>query len=306
MTIASPSIRGIYPAMLTMFTNTGDLDPEATQQHANWLIDQGVHGLVVTGTSGEFIALTLEERRHVIAAVHAVASDRVPVYACTSVYSDRHTLELTEYAEKTGVDGIVILPPIYQKPPKPAIVDHFRAVRRSTSLPMMFYNNPAYAGTVELTPWDIAELVDEGVFQSIKHTYASNAGIHDLLYLCPASFRVFHGGFQTALEGLAAGAHGWISGFLNAMPAQAIALYEALCIQRDLKRGQEIWKTMIPFTHLFFAPTGLASQANDLEIWRTFLDLSGHHGGYSRPPFYPLTPGQRQQVEQLMKKQNLL
>lgn len=306
MTISSPPISGIYPAILTMFTEQGDLDIESTQQHADWLISKGVHGLVVTGTSGEFIALTLEERRSVIAAITDVVANRVPVYASTSAYSDRHTIELTQFAEKTGADGIVILPPIYQKPPKPAIIEHFRAVRRSTSLPMMFYNNPAYAGTVELSPWEIADLVAENVFQSIKHTFASNAGIHDLRYLCPESFRVFHGGFRTALEGLAAGAHGWVSGFLNAMPAQAVALYEALCVRCDLTHGQEIWQTMIPFTHLFYAPTGLGGKANDLEIWRTFLNLSGRHGGYSRPPFYPLKPEQREQVKQIMQQQNLL
>ncbi len=306
MSVFSPSISGVFPAMMTMFTEQGDLDIEATQHHADWLIHEGVHGLVVTGTSGEFISLTLEERRQVITAVIETVAKRVPVYVCTSVYSDRHTIELTRFAEQAGADGIVILPPIYQKPPKPAIIAHFRKVRQNTSLPIMFYNNPAYAGTVELNPWEIADLVSEGIFQSIKHTFASNAGIHDLRYLCPDSFRVFHGGFRTALEGLSAGAHGWVSGFLNAMPAQAVALYQAICVDFDLKRGQAIWHTMIPFTHLFYAPTGLGGKANDLEIWRTFLNLSGKHGGYSRPPFYPLSADQREQVKILMQQQNLL
>ncbi len=296
MASAAPPIHGIFPAMLTMFTATGELDLPATADHADWLIGAGVHGLVVAGTSGEFIAMTTDERRALITAVVGAAAGRVPVYACTSAYSDRATIELTEFAEGSGVDGAVLLPPIYQKPPKTAIANHFRAIRRSTSLPLMYYDNPAYAGTVELNAWEVAALVEEGVFQSIKHTFASNAGIHDLRYLCPDQFRVFHGGFRTALEGLAAGAHGWISGFLNALPERAVALYNALCVSGDLRRGQEIWREIIPYTHLFYAPEGLGAAANDLAIWRCVLELRGRHGGYSRPPFYPLDEAQRAQV----------
>lgn len=292
----APPIQGIFPAMLTMFTAQGELDLLASADHADWLVSAGVHGLVVAGTSGEFIAMTLEERRELIAAIVEAVGGRVPVYACTSAYSDRASVELTEFAEEAGADGAVLLPPIYQKPPKPAIKEHFRAIRRCTSLPMMYYDNPAYAGTVELNAWDIAGLVEEGVFQSIKHTFASNAGIHDLRYLCADDFRVFHGGFRTALEGLAGGAHGWISGFLNAFPERTVALYEALCVENDLRRGQEIWRRIIPYTHLFYAPNGLGAAANDLSIWRCVLELSGRHGGYSRPPFYPLDKGQRETV----------
>ena len=305
MDIKNPPIAGIFPAMLTMFTENGDLDGPATQQHADWLIRQGVHGLVVTGTSGEFIALTDQERREVVRLIVEVVNKRVPVYAGTSCYSDRQTIDMTNYAEQVGADGIILLPPYYMKPPKPAIVRHFRTVRQHTGLPMMYYNNPHYAGTVELSPWDIAELVADGVFQSIKHTFESPAGIHDLHYLCPESFRIFHGGFRTALEGLAAGAHGWVSGFLNAMPAKAVDLYQAACVDFDLKRAQTIWRDMIPFTHLFYAPNGLTG-ANDLSIWRAFLKMIGQHGGYSRPPFYPITERQREQLAALMKQQGLL
>jgi 4-hydroxy-tetrahydrodipicolinate synthase len=298
-------IGGIFPAMLTMFKENGDLDGEATQRHADWLISQGANGLVVTGTSGEFIALTEDERKQVMSLVIQAVGKRVPVYVCTSFYSDQRTITLTEYAEAQGASGVVLLPPYYMKPPKAAIIEHFRTVRRNTGLPIMLYNNPFYAGTVELTPWDIAALVNDGVFQSIKHTYESPAGVHDLRYLTPDSFRVFHGGFRTALEGLAAGAHGWISGFLNAMPAKAVELYQAACVDFDLQRAQAVWRQMIPFTHLFYAPNGLGG-ANDLSIWRAYLELIGQHGGYSRPPFYPISQAQRDQLAALMRKEGIL
>jgi 4-hydroxy-tetrahydrodipicolinate synthase len=305
MTVKSPPIGGIFPAMLTMFTERGDLDGDTTQRHADWLISQGVQGLVVTGTSGEFVALTEQERRDVIELVVQAAGKRVPVYAGTSFYTTQQTIELTTFAESVGADGVLLLPPYYMKPPKPAIIEHFRTVRRHTGLPIMYYNNPGYAGTVELTSWDVATLVADGVFQSTKNTFESPSGIHDLRYLCPDSFRVFHGGFRTALEGLTAGAHGWVSGFLNAMPAKAVELYRAACVDFDLKRAQDIWRDMIPFTHLFYAPDGLGG-ANDLAIWRAFLDMTGQHGGYSRPPFNPLDSRQRAILADLLRRQGLL
>ncbi|MCY4106782.1 MAG: dihydrodipicolinate synthase family protein [Chloroflexi bacterium] len=292
----APRIEGIFPAMLTMFTASGELDLAASAEHADWLVKAGVQGLVLSGTSGEFIAMSMAERRALFAAVIERVAGRVPVYACTSAYGDRATIELTEAVEELGAAGAVLLPPIYQKPPKPAIIEHFRAIRRHTSLPLMYYDNPAYAGTVELNAWEVTELVKEGVFQSIKHTFASNAGIHDLRYLCPAEFRVFHGGFRTALEGLAGGAHGWISGFLNAFPERCVALHQTVCVENDLRRGQAIWQRIIPYTHLFYAPDGLGNAANDLAIWRHVLELRGRHGGDSRPPFYPLTDAQKETV----------
>ncbi|MBX3065093.1 MAG: dihydrodipicolinate synthase family protein [Anaerolineae bacterium] len=305
MNVSSPPISGIFPAMLTMFTETGELDGEATQRHADWLISQGVHGLVVTGTSGEFIALTEQERRQVIKLVVQAVGKRVPVYAGTSFFTTQQTIELTNFAEAAGADGILLLPPYYMKPPKPAIIEYFRTVRRNSGLPIMYYNNPNYAGTVELNSWEIATLVADGVFQSTKNTFESPSGIHDLRYLCPESFRVFHGGFRTALEGLAAGAHGWVSGFLNAMPARAVELYQATCVDFDLKQAQTIWRDLIPFTHLFYAPNGLGA-VNDLAIWRAFLEMTGLHGGYSRPPFTPLDARQRSQLADLLRQQGLL
>src|SRR5258708_15505835 len=102
MVVQSPAISGIFPAMLTMFTENGDLDSEATQRHADWLISQGVHGLVITGTSGEFVALTEQERRQVIDLVVQAVGKRVPVYAGTSLYSTQQTIELATLAQAPG------------------------------------------------------------------------------------------------------------------------------------------------------------------------------------------------------------
>lgn len=298
-----PLIGGIFPAALTMFNEQGDLDEAGTARHVDYLLRSGAHGIVACGTSGEFIALTEEERLRVIGWIIQAVAHRVPVYAGTGHYSTRLTIELCHAAEKAGADGLILILPYYQKPPKDAIIRHFRTVRRETSLPLMLYNNPAYAGCAELTPRDVAALVEEGIFQSIKSTFESVVPVHDLLYLCGDRLRVFYGSFKAPLEALLAGGHGWISGFLNFLTADCVALYEA-CAVGNVARARTIWTKLLPFIHLYTHQT--LGPVNDLAIYRAGLDLMGEYGGYSRAPFYPLTTSQQENLKNLMRQEGIL
>ena len=109
-------IFGIFPATLTMFDQNGDVDEQATWRHADWLIRQGVHGLVAAGTSGEFIALTMEEHQRVLEIVLDTAKNRVPVIASTGFYSTGQTVEMTKWAQKAGATAALVILPYFQKP----------------------------------------------------------------------------------------------------------------------------------------------------------------------------------------------
>ena len=298
-----PLIKGIFPAAMTMFTQEGDLDEAGTMRHVEYLIRSGAHGVIACGTSGEFIALTNEERLRVIGWIVQAAAGRVPVYAGTGHYSTRLTIELSQAAEKMGADGLILILPYYQKPPKEAIIQHFHTIRGETSLPMMLYNNPGYAGTVELTPLDVAALVEEGVFQSIKSTFESVVPVHDLLYLCGDRLRIFYGSFKAPMQALLTGAHGWISGFPNFLTAGCVELYNA-CAAGDVVEARACWNKLLPFVHIYTHQT--LGPVNDLAIYRAGLDLMGEYGGYSREPFYPLTDKQRAQLKSLMQREGIL
>lgn len=298
-----PIISGIFPATMTMFTADGDIDEENTARHVDYLIRSGAHGIVATGTSGEFIAMTEHERLRVMQVVIDAAARRVPVYAGTGHFSTRLTIELTQAAEKMGADGVIVIQPYYQKPPKPAIIEHFHAVRRETSLPIMLYNNPQYAGCVEFTSREVARLAEEGVIQSVKSTFESVVPVQDLLYLCGDQLRVFYGSFNAPMEAFMAGAHGWVSGFLNMFTREAVAMYNA-SLAGDVVRAREIWNWLLPFKHLYSHQ--ILGPLNDIAIYRAGLEMLGQHGGYSRAPFNPLTPAQRSGLQELMQKQGML
>ena len=299
----APPIGGIWPAVLTMFDADGGIDEAATARHVEYLLRSGAHGLIAAGTSGEFIAMENDERLRVIRVIIEAAAGRVPVYAGTGHYSTRHTIALTQQAERLGASGAIVILPYFQKPPKTSVMAHYRRVRAETGLPIMLYNNPANSACVELTSRDVAALAAEGVIQSVKSTFESVVPVHDLLNLCGDRLRVFYGSFQSPMEALLGGAHGWISGFLNFLTADCVALFDA-CHRSDVIEARRLWSRLLPFKQLFTHQ--VLGPVNDLDIYRAGLGMLGEHGGHSRLPFEPLTVEQRGILRNLLLQQGYL
>lgn len=290
--------RGIFPAALTMFDRENRLDEDATALHWDWLIRQGVDGLVIAGTSGEFIALENHERIRLFRLAREVSAGRVPLILGSGHYSTRLAIELSTEAQNCGADAVIVILPYYQKPSKAAVIRHFREVRAAVDIPVMLYNNPANSACVDFNPREVAQLVEEDVVHMVKSTYETVVPVHDLAVLVGSRMAIFYGSFLAAFEALAAGAHGWISGILNVVPVTARELYDAVVINNDVRRGFAIWKRILPLVHLYtHAKIGPVS---DLSIYRSILNFWGLKGGYSRNPFYPLNEDQERHLFQLL------
>lgn len=296
--------RGIFPAALTMFDKDNNVDEELTARHWDWLIGQGVDGLVIAGTSGEFIALENEERLRLFHLAREVNGNRVPLIFGTGHYSTRHTIHLSQAAEQLGADAVIVILPYYQKPSKQAVIRHFRDVRAAIDIPVMLYNNPANSACVDLNPREVAQLVDEDVLHMVKSTYETVVPVHDLQYLAGGRMAIFYGSFQAAFEALCAGANGWISGILNVAPKAARRMYEAVTLNNDAALGFRIWKRILPLVHLYTHQ--LIGPVSDLATYRSILNMWGLGGGYSRNPFYPLDPEQEKRLRGLLEQANWL
>lgn len=304
MPYALEKFRGIFPAALTMFDRENQLDEEATALHWDWLIRQGVDGLVIAGTSGEFIALENHERIRLFRLARDVSAGRVPLIFCTGHYSTRLTIELSAEAQKCGADALLVILPYYQRPSKSAVIRHFRDVRAAVNVPVMLYNNPANSACVDFTPLEVAQLVEQDVIHMVKSTYETVVPIHDLAYLVGPRMSIFYGSFLAAFEALAAGADGWISGILNIVPVTAREMYNAVVVDNDARRGLEIWKHILPLVHLY--THGQIGPVSDLAIYRSILNFWGLRGGYSRNPFYPLGEEDERRLLQLLKQSDWL
>ncbi len=156
MAYALDRFHGIFPAALTMFDGENNLDEERTARHWDWLIRQGVDGLVIAGTSGEFIALENQERLRLFRLAREVNAGRVPLIYGSGHYSTKFTMEMSVAAQEMGADAVIVILPYYQKPAKPAVIRHFRDVRRAVGVPIMLYNNPANSACVDLNSREVA------------------------------------------------------------------------------------------------------------------------------------------------------
>jgi dihydrodipicolinate synthase/N-acetylneuraminate lyase len=301
MPYALERFRGIFPAALTMFDRDNNFDEEATACHWDWLVTrQKADGLVITGTSGEFIALTDEERIRAFRLAQSVVRGRVPVIFGSGHYSTKLTIKLSDEAQKCGADALIVILPYYQKPSKTAVIEHFRRVRKAASVPIMLYNNPNNSACVDLNPCEIAQLVDEDVVHMVKSTYGSVEPVNDLNYLVGDRMAIFYGSFLAAYEGLCAGAHGWISGILNVVTSAAKAMRHAIVVENDARKGFQIWKRILPIVHLWtYQQIGPVS---DLAIYRSILKSWGLQGGYCRDPFFPLDEKQEGKLRERLEK----
>ena len=290
---------GIFPAGMTFFDSEGELDERATLEHWRWLVDQGADGLVVAGTSGEFAALTMEERLRLFRLAVEHLGGTLPIVAGTGHTATKLTIEISRQAQQIGVDALIVLLPYFSRPPLPAVLDHFRAVRKATDRPVMLYNNPANTACQPLSPPQIAGLVEEDVVHMVKSTMESVVPVHDLALLVGDRMRIFYGSFLSAYEAFAGGADGWISGVLNVTCATAQQMFRAIRQEQDLAAAFALWKTILPIVHLYtyqkLGPTA------DIPIYRGILQLRGRHGGFSRQPFAPLTDQHLERLAEVLQ-----
>ena len=297
--------RGLMPPMITVFKADESIDEAGTRRFANFLIDSGAHGVCPGGSTGEFIAMTLEERRRVVEIVTEEVHGRAIVYPGTGHYSTKLTIDLCRHAESCGADGVMVVPPYYMLPSKPQIKDHFRRVKQAISIPIMLYNNPWYAG-VELTSWEVAGLVEEGVISSIKVAHGDAGRVHDLISLCGDKLTVMYGHDICALEGLLAGAKGWVSGLPNLILGLARRLLDAV-ERQDLSAARKLWYDILPLVQFAEMPElKRDGEPHWLCVVKEGLNMLGMEVGLPRKPMGELSPEHRATLRRLLGQLGLL
>jgi 4-hydroxy-tetrahydrodipicolinate synthase len=295
-----PKPKGIYAPTITAFNADESLNEKGTRAFIRYLLDAGVHGLAPMGSAGEFFALTDEERMRSMEWILDEVNGQVPVYAGTGHYSTRTTIKLSQHALKNGANGILIMPPYLLRPPKQDVLDHFRRVREAVPLPIMIYDVPILAG-VEITPQEILVLAKEDVIHSVKWSHLEVSRIHDTRLLCGPDFGVFVGIDLIAMEGLAVGGDGYISGLPMMVPRLARRLFETIHDQQDLVAGQSLWNRLLPLVQFEYrALTTDAGQPHWLAVCREAALLRGIPVGVSRLPLRPLSTELRGELQKLL------
>lgn len=239
---------GVFPAAVTHFREDQALDLPATLRHLDAMIDAGIHGLIMLGTVGENCSLEYAEKLDVLKATLDHVRRRVPVLTGVAESATRVACRFAEDAANLGIDGLMVLPAMVYKGDGRETMAHFRAVAGATDLPVMIYNNPVSYG-VDLTPEMCADLADEPKFVCIKESSDNVRRITDLKILCRDRFALFCGVDDLVLEAVMLGATGWVSGLVNAFPAENRLLWD-LAIAGKYEEALEVYRWYTPLLHL--------------------------------------------------------
>lgn len=239
---------GVFPAATTQFHEDQSLNIQATLDHLEAMIKAGVHGLIMLGTVGENCSLEAAEKRDVLRAVVEHVGGRIPVLAGVAEYTTRLACRFAADAEQLGVDGLMVLPGMVYKADARENLAHFRAVAAASQLPIMIYNNPV-SYRVDILPAEFAELADEPKFVAIKESSEDCRRITDIKNACGDRFILFCGVDDLVLESVMLGAVGWISGLVNAFPAENRWLWDLL-MSGQYDEALDVYRWYTPLLHL--------------------------------------------------------
>ncbi len=216
---------GVMPAMTTCFRPDLEIDHAFMARHARWMLRNGCSGLVLLGSLGESSTLTLQEKQSILENIVHHCQGHAPIVAAVSALSTQEAVALARIAATAGCDGLMILPPYVYRGDWREMKAHIAAVLRATPLSSMLYNNPVAYGT-DFLPEHIQELaLEHENLHAVKESSTDVRRIAAIRSLIEDRLRIFVGVDDAIVEGVAAGAAGWIAGLVNALPCESVALF---------------------------------------------------------------------------------
>jgi 4-hydroxy-tetrahydrodipicolinate synthase len=277
---AKTNFRGSFTALVTPFKN-GSVDEAAFRSLVNWQIDEGTHGLVPVGTTGESPTLSHDEHRKVVEWCVKEAGGRVPVIAGAGSNSTREAVDLARHAESAGADAVLVVTPYYNKPTQEGMWHHFKAVNDAIGIPIIIYNIPPRS-VVDLSVETMTRLFELKNIVGVKDATANLARVSQQRHAMGPDFIQLSGEDMTALAYMAAGGHGCISVVANVAPKLCADLMSAV-LKGDYATGLKIQDRLVPLHDAVFKEPGLAGAKHGLK-------LLGRINEEVRLPLMPVTP----------------
>lgn len=240
----------LLTAMATPFDREGQLDTAQAGRLARALLDSGSDGLVVSGTTGESPTLTLKEKWRLFAAVKQAVGGRGAIIGGTGNYATAESIELTQEAEKIGLDGILMVVPYYNKPTQEGLFRHFEAIARSTQLPCILYNVPSRTGT-NMTAETTVRLSHIPNIVGIKEASGDIAQSSRIIQNTRDDFHVWSGNDEDTLPLLAVGGYGVVSVASHLVGTQIQAMIQAF-LGGDAEQAGAIHRRLLPLVKSLF------------------------------------------------------
>jgi 4-hydroxy-tetrahydrodipicolinate synthase len=286
--VPMPLFQGSITALITPFRD-GKLDEKAFQRLVEWQIDQGTHGLVPCGTTGESPTLTHDEHRRVIELCIEAAGGRVPVIAGTGSNSTAEAVTLTRHAKSAGADGALVVTPYYNKPTQEGLYLHYKAINDAADIPILIYNIPGRS-VIDMSVDTMARLFKLTNIVGVKDATANMARVSHQRAQLGNDFIQLSGEDATALGFMAHGGQGCISVTANVAPALC-SEFQLACLAGNFKLALQLQDRLLPLHDALFVesnPGPVKYAAEKLGLCSSEIRL----------PLAPLMPASRKRVEE--------
>ena len=245
--------KGVMPAMTTAFDEQLNVDHGFVARHAHWLIENGCTGIICLGSLGEAATLTFDEKIAIAKTIVDAVSPAIPVVAAISALSTAEAVKIAEASVEAGAQGLMILPPYVYQGDWREMRAHVAAILRATPLEGMLYNNPVAYGT-DFTPEQIAELADEFPnLVAVKESSTDVRRVTAIRALVGDRMAIFMGVDDAIVEGIEAGAIGWVAGVVNALPRESVELFD-LAASGNKQAAFALYRWLLPLLRMDTVP----------------------------------------------------
>jgi dihydrodipicolinate synthase/N-acetylneuraminate lyase len=245
--------QGVIPAMTTAFQPDYSVDHAFITKHARWLIDNGCTGIVALGSLGESATLRFDEKVAILQTLVKALGGKSPVVAGIASLSTMEAVDLARAAADVGCSGLMVLPPYVYSSDWREMKAHVQPVIRATKLSCMLYNNPVSYKT-DFLPEQIKELAAvHPNLHAVKESSADARRVTAIKAICGNRLELCVGVDDLIVEGVRAGATGWIAGLVNAFPRESVALYN-YAMRGEKKKADELYKWFLPLLRMDTVP----------------------------------------------------
>jgi 4-hydroxy-tetrahydrodipicolinate synthase len=253
MKTATMQWTGVLPAMTTAFNPDDSVDHAFLAKHARWLVENGCTGLVALGSLGESATLRFPEKVEILRTLVQAVGDRVPVVAGIASLSTAEAVDLARAAKAVGCSGLMVLPPYVYTSDWREMKAHLEPVLQATDLSCMLYNNPVSYKT-DFLPEQVEELAGRHAnLHAVKDSSADVRLVAAIKALCGDRLTLCVGVDDLIVEGVRAGAVGWVAGLVNAFPRESVALYDH-ALRGDKEKADALYKWFLPLLRMDTVP----------------------------------------------------
>ncbi|HHT48364.1 MAG TPA: 4-hydroxy-tetrahydrodipicolinate synthase [Firmicutes bacterium] len=286
----------ILTAMVTPFNEEGEVDYQAAKNLAVKLVENGSDGLVIAGTTGEAPTLTMEEKLTLFSTVVEAVGGRATVVAGTGTNNTKATVEFTKEAERTGIDGVLLVAPYYNKPPQEGLYQHFKKVAEATTLPLMIYNIPGRTG-VNILPATMSRLAEIDNIVALKEAAGDLNQAAEMVRVLPKDFLVYSGDDSMTLPMLSVGATGVVSVASHLVGRRMETMIEAFK-EGDVDEATKLHQELLPLFKVLFITT------NPIMV-KAALNMLGLPVGTTRLPLAGPQPEELEQLKDILQQLGL-